>query len=98
MCSPTIIRRHKETKTRRSTREMLSLVLSVISKQYDLGGINIVIASNYCAFFEKTFLNLFFLIAVRHTAMRPTLSEEKIPISLGNLFHNSGFLIRNSSN
>ena len=48
---------------------MLSSVLSVISKQYDLGGINIVSASNYCAFFEKTFLNLFFLIAVWCTAV-----------------------------
>ena len=31
--------------------------------------INIVSASNYCAFFEKTFLNLFYLVAVRCTAM-----------------------------
>ena len=30
---------------------------------------SIVSASNYCAFFEKTFLNLFFLMAVRCTAV-----------------------------
>ena len=37
----------------------------------------IVSASNYCAFFEKTFLNLFFLIAVWCTAVWPMLREEK---------------------
>ena len=39
--------------------------------------LSIVSASNYCTFFEKTFLNLFFLITVWCTAVWPTLREEK---------------------
>ena len=58
---------------------------------------NIASAPDFCAFFEKTFLNLFFIVAVPRTAVQPTSSEEKIPISLWNLFV-SRFLIRNWSN
>ena len=49
---------------------------------------NIASAPDFCAFFEKTFLNLFFIVAVPRTAVQPTSSEEK-GCSPFNSLHNS---------